>query len=141
MDKGFDERGYEDAARQMIRHENEVINFRMGWMTTLNGLLFTALGFLWDKPNSKGMITTICVVGFLVCLLSALMLYGATCAMRRIRRWWQRYAPKDYDGPGIIGEVSPHAKTHWMADLFAPWDCIAWILCGAWVWIYWIVRR
>ena len=36
-----------ETLRQMIRHESEVINARLSYLMTLQGLLFAALGFAW----------------------------------------------------------------------------------------------
>jgi hypothetical protein len=129
--------GYENVAREMIRHEDEVINNRVGWMATLNGLLFTAVGFLWDKPSSRGVIFWLCVVGFVITLCAAVALHGATKAMSRIRKWWDaRVAAEwpNYDGPGIIGLIAPGGgRFDFMADWFGPWDAMSWILLVGWI--------
>jgi hypothetical protein len=40
-----------ETFREMVRHENELMNHRVSWLLTLQGLLFTALGFAWDKAT------------------------------------------------------------------------------------------
>ncbi len=35
---------YNKIIREMVRHEHELSNQRLTWITTLNGLMFTALG-------------------------------------------------------------------------------------------------
>ena len=39
---------YVAEIRSMIQHENALLNARMGWMWTLQGLLFGAISFLWE---------------------------------------------------------------------------------------------
>ena len=125
---------YEDVAREMIRHEDHVINNRVGWMTAWNGLLFTALGFLWSKPNSHRILVLICLLACVLCVLSYLSLVSGTRAMARIRRWWNANKPKDYAGPGIIGLVSlGPEEIHWIANYCAQWDIMALVLLVAWV--------
>ncbi len=43
-----------DAVRDLIQHENNLINHRIGWMATLEGLLFAALSFSWQDPSRAG---------------------------------------------------------------------------------------
>lgn len=38
-----------DRIRNLIRHENELINQRLTWLGTFQGLLLAALAFAWDK--------------------------------------------------------------------------------------------
>jgi hypothetical protein len=41
----------DETVRQMIYHEGELINHRIGWLVTLQGLLFAALGFAWNDAK------------------------------------------------------------------------------------------
>jgi hypothetical protein len=129
---------YEDVARGMIRHENELINNRMGWMTTLNGLLFTAIGFLWEKTDNRLVVIPICCLGFLICATSLASLHGATKEMSRIRKWWMVHKPIDYQGPGIMGGDSSEnrGRLYWVSDLFGPWDLTALFLLIAWLVVF-----
>jgi hypothetical protein len=125
---------YESVVREMIWHEDEVVHHRMTWMTTLNGLLFTALGFLWGKASSRYVIILICVLGIFVCISCYILLVSATHAMRQKREWWEAHKPKDYDGPGVIGLVSlGPKKIHRLADYVAPWDAMALVLSLTWL--------
>ena len=46
---------YLDVIRDMIQHENVLVNQRLSWMFTLGGLLFAATSFLWKaSPLEKG---------------------------------------------------------------------------------------
>jgi len=37
--------------RQMIAHEDDLINHRLTWLAQLQGFLFAALGFAWEKAS------------------------------------------------------------------------------------------
>lgn len=128
---------YEDVAREMIRHEDEVINHRVGWLSAWNGLLFTALGILWDKPNNRWILLLICIIGCVFCLLSYLSLLSGTRALARIRTWWDAYKPKEYSGPGIMGltALGPE-RLHWFANYCSQWDLMALVLLISWATIF-----
>jgi hypothetical protein len=55
----------DDAAiiRSMIECENRLLNDRINWLVTIQGLLFTALGFAWDKKDTRGLITIFSLLG------------------------------------------------------------------------------
>lgn len=46
-----------ETIRTVIMHESEVINQRITWLMTTQGLLFASLGFAWDKGDAKSLIT------------------------------------------------------------------------------------
>ena len=66
--------------RSMIQHENTLLNQRMVWMWTLQGLLFSAIGFLW-KFN-KLPVLIISLVGFLSCFSIGYSLNRANKAIK-----------------------------------------------------------
>lgn len=39
-----------------VMHENDLMNHRIIWFITLQGLLFAALGFSWGKTDAKNLI-------------------------------------------------------------------------------------
>jgi hypothetical protein len=134
-----EEKDYEDIVRKMIWHEDEVINHRVGWLTTVNGLLFTALAFLWGKTESRFVIVAICVLG---CTLSSLiytLLFSATRAMARLKLFWAQKEPPGYKGPGIMG-VTAISPSFYRAALWVnQWDLIALLFALAWAFVLIIV--
>ena len=42
---------YVGIIREMIRHEDQLLNHRLTWMWTLQGLLFSAAAFLWKSEG------------------------------------------------------------------------------------------
>jgi len=47
-----DDMSIDETLRSMVRHENDLINQRMGWLLQLQGFLFAALAFGWDQPGA-----------------------------------------------------------------------------------------
>lgn len=56
----------DEVLRELIKNENEMINHRMNWFLTLQGFMFAAISFAWEKN------TELCLVFSLVGALSAL---------------------------------------------------------------------
>ena len=94
---------YEEIVRQMVRHENDVMNHRIMWLLTLQGLLFAALGFSWDKQDARYLVYVFCATGAVVALSSLPVLDAADRALRRLRQWWIDNRPDSYNGPDVVG--------------------------------------
>jgi hypothetical protein len=43
---------YVATIRTMVQHEDGLRDQRLGWLFALNGLLFTALGLVWNDKGS-----------------------------------------------------------------------------------------
>ena len=121
---------YVDAIRSLINHESEVTNNRMIWMAAFHGLLFTALGFAWDKPNTKLLITVFCLLGIAVAILNTIALINSSVATRRLLIWWDENKPYDYDGPDVIGLAPKNPRS--LLYLIAPWNILALIFGFGW---------
>jgi hypothetical protein len=130
MDEQTDITDHESTIRSMISEENSLINHRVTWMSTLQGLLFAALGFAWDKANSRELITVFCLLGMLVAGFSFHTLLTATRAMYRLYDWWLERQPRKYRGPGVMG--LPPASTSWISYL-TPWNLFPVIFTLAWI--------
>lgn len=75
---------YLTVVREMIRHEDDLVNQRLGWMFALQGLLFTAAGFLWT--TSEWPVVTIGCVGLLSCVSVGYSLGRALSAMSELHK-------------------------------------------------------
>ena len=95
----------EDAAiiRTMINNENRVLNDRITWLTTIQGLLFAALGFAWDKDDAQAVIIIVSCLGVSVALASWTSFTISNKARKDLDAWWEAHKPEDYDGPPVIG--------------------------------------
>ena len=118
----------------MVRHENELMNHRVLWLRTLQGLLFTALGFAWEKADAYALIYVFCATGAVVAISSQTVLNGAHQAIDQLRQWWEKNRPADYHGPDVLGCSSPSKLVVWLL----PWRTLPGIFAAAWLVIAWI---
>ena len=115
------------TVRTMIEHENHLVNYRLTWLITLQGLLFAALGFAWDKRDAWQIIVVFCTMGIVSALSCLLSLSLTQLAIRRQEEWWSHHQPQGYDGPEVIG--LPVSRPM----LFAlPWLILPVLFMGGW---------
>ncbi len=137
MDNGIEESSknkYEVVVRQMITSENELTNQRMLWMAAFNGLLFAALGFAWDKQNTKFLVMIFSSLGIATSLLNGLALIFAAQAQRRLLNWWNKNKPNRYSGPGVMG-TEPLDKNKYSL-YFSPWIILSFLFVMGWFAIF-----
>jgi hypothetical protein len=116
-----------EIVRQMIYHEGELINHRIGWLVTLQGLLFASLGFAWK--DAKELVYVISALGILISIsaFSALILWYR--ASKSILNEWRDHKPVDYNGPDVIGYRSQ--SKFW--GFLRPWYFLPIIFAVAWL--------
>jgi hypothetical protein len=73
-----------EVIRSMIDRENELINHRIGWLTTTQGLFFATLGFAWDKPGAANLVGVMCFIGVMISIIHFVGLIAATSALSRL---------------------------------------------------------
>lgn len=121
----------EELIRSMIAREDDLVNHRMGWLATFNGLLFAALGFCWDKPTASQFLMLICIVGLLISCFHAFGIFEVGRAQRRLLIWWRDKEPKTHDSPGIMG-IKPVGKNYFLM-LLNPWFLTALTFTISWL--------
>jgi len=114
----------------MIQRENEVINHRVTWLTTVQGVLFTAVGIAWDKQGTGPFILLACMLGLTMAVIVFFALYGASAAIKRLSEWWEIKKPQDYSGPGVIGLPLPKSP---ILRFIGPWSFIPILFFMAWI--------
>lgn len=118
-----------DKIREMIKNENELINHRLTWLGTFQGLLFAALAFSWDKSDAKMMVLVFGILGISV----AISIWIGTCRANKVINGldsqWDNIKPKDYKGIDVEGVRSRSGCIGWlMPGYFIPWAfAVAWI--------------
>lgn len=125
---------YAEITRAMIFNENQIINYRMSWLMTLQGLLFAALGFSWDKANAKGLVGILAGIGILSSIGLLFDLSFANVAIRRLLDSWENYKDSTYSGPDVIG-LPPHPRVPWPLSI---WLILPIVFTSAWSIICWI---
>ena len=71
--------------RSMIQHEDALRDQRFGWLLALNGLLFTALGFIWNDSRSVALIIAALGAAFALASLATLRISTLAVALLRER--------------------------------------------------------
>ncbi len=117
-----------EVSRAMIRHENDLMNHRLTWLLTSQGLLFTALGFALSKDNqqfSQQLREVLAFVGILLAASASVVLDAANTA---IVKWsphdWVNKPSGDvmgFRGVAIFSMLSP-----WR--IYPPMFIVAWYL-------------
>ncbi len=99
---------YSDEIRNLIKHENELVNHRLGWLMTTQSLLYVALGVVWKQ--GVGSVIIIALVGILSCLSFGYALKFADKAIAQIletyRKKLREEGKEEKDYPPVIGYES-----------------------------------
>jgi hypothetical protein len=119
---------HEDAktVREMIIHESNLMNHRLGWMMQLNGFLFASLAFA--SQNVHVLMPILAALGFTTSLSVMYSLHKAHDACNRLANDWRNNKPTDFDGPNVIGR-----QTIGIKSLLLPWFSLPLLLATAWI--------
>lgn len=120
--------GYLAVIRDMIKHENNLVNQRLSWMFTLQGLLFTATSFLWKTSILP--VIVFGLVGTISCISIGYTLTRALTAIKdllAIAQDYKKSLPENMILPPIIG--SRHKAIEWLL----PSRLLPWVLGIAWI--------
>ena len=122
----------EDAVFDRIKYENELINQRLTWLGTFQGLLLAALAFAWGKSSATAIVCVICVVGAIVALSTWVATFRANKAISLFSVHWDSIKPKEYSGVGVEGVRSRSGYFWWLMPGYAlPWlFFLAWLVIG-----------
>lgn len=129
---------WSDAVRDLIKHENELISNRIGWMATLEGLLFASLSFSWPDP-ARGLNSTVlilCLIGIVVALIS---LWGVWIADNTIHKMLKELRDGHHSyrfdvDPPVWGPVHYNIKYRpWTHRLRIPWMWLPIVIILAWI--------
>lgn len=121
---------WQTVIRNLIKHENELVNQRLSWLVQIQGLFFAALAFAWERaPRELTFLLAILGIATAVSLWTALGLYSP--AVRGLRAWWQEHRPEgSIEGPDVIGLWRPSQK---LGRLLRPWRALPCIFIAAWI--------
>lgn len=111
-----------ETIRNLIRHENEMINHRMNWFLVLQGFMFAGLAFAWDKS------TALCVVFSIVGALSSVSVGTLLrCGIKAIENL-ERMKP---EGESVIGKNRDEANK--LIHFILPWNFIPVLMTLSWI--------
>jgi hypothetical protein len=126
--------GYEEAkiVRSMLEHENNLLNYRITWFVTLQGLLFSALGLAWSKTDAQWLIAMFCVLGSLAAIISWIELQLSSKGTGNLIVWWETHYP-NYFGPPVIG----YRTLGWgLMRSLRPARSLPWLFVVAWLFVF-----
>jgi len=134
FEEGSDLRLHENAKiiRAMIDNENNLLNYRINWLVTIQGLLFAALGFSWDKKDARGLLTILCLMGIMMSISAMTSFLLATQAMGNLLEWWKNNG-QGYKGPEVQGLRAEKYRFLWLFRFLYPWHAIPFIFILAWI--------
>ena len=122
-------RAFVSVIREMIRHEDVLLNQRLTWMWTLQGLLFGATSVLWDKDSPAVML--IGLVGLLSCISIGYSLARGLRAVRELLGVAADHKKRLGEGAEIPPTIGARTKaTEWLLPgRFLPWVFgVSWVL-------------
>ncbi|MCE1253507.1 MAG: hypothetical protein LWX83_08170 [Anaerolineae bacterium] len=129
MDTQYYDHIYQYVAeiRAMIQHENTLLNARMGWMWALQGLLFSAMAFLWDIHLIPLLI--IAAVGIISSVSIGYSCVRASNAIKSLLEMVKKFKDENasfYELPPTLGARAKGAQ--WLL----PWKLLPWVFSLAW---------
>ena len=113
---------------ESAKHEDDLLNHRMTWMWTLQGLLFTALGLLWKVHPFPACIVSI--VGLASCVSIGFSLRCSVRALHNLdeaREWASSVTYPEQETP-MMGLGKKEVTRHYML----PWNVLPWLMGVAW---------
>jgi hypothetical protein len=120
----------EDAKiiRDMIWHEDVVLNSRLTWCGTIEALLMAGLAFGWDKAPSA-IVYIVAVAGAVVGISTFYATRTAVETMRELTMWWTNNHIDTYRGPDVIG----HRVDRWRWKILRPSLALPSVFVCLWV--------
>ena len=112
----------------MIKHENELVNQRLGWMFTLQGLLFGSVSFLWAASVLPIMVLGL--IGLISCISIGYTLARGLDAIKEllaIARDYKKSLPPNISLPPLIG--ARRKAVEWLL----PGRLLPWALGLGWI--------
>jgi hypothetical protein len=98
---------WQPVIRELIKHVNDLVNQRLGWLIQMQGLLFAALTSAWKEPQ-KELTILFSTLGITTSLSLWSALRLCSQAVEKLKSWWKDHRPDDLaDGAGVIGLWSP----------------------------------
>ena len=115
--------------RELVRHENELINQRIGWLVQTEGLLFAALAFSWERASRLSYILAAVGIATAVSIGSVTYLYGP--AVRNVNKFWEARVPEHRRRNRlVIGLSTPSGR---LLKLLHPWRALPVIFVAVWI--------
>lgn len=125
--------------RELIHHEDDILNYRMGWFSALHGLIFTGFGTIFPEnlanlSKVKPLLAVMACTGALLSVIMISSLVGPSMGNDRMLTFWGNWLKKNrykYNGPGLVSwHMKPEKR--W-AHYINPWNFVPVILLCSWL--------
>jgi hypothetical protein len=115
--------------REKIRHEDEVLNHRLSWLTTSAAIFVTAyvIGFADGNGMPSLVHVGIPLLALLTCLQFHVGIKAAIDASQDIERQWNKWHP-EYRDVLLGGTARTRERGLWAARFVAPTFVVAWVV-------------
>lgn len=127
------ETDFADRVRQMVQHETELVNHRMTWFLTSQGIFFAGLAVVWGKDLRFTL--TIVVVGLVASVSTQVSVQAAIRAVQGLEQCWIDKAQElqvDLSSvPPVNGLYRTQIRLH--EKLLFPWRLLPWFLAVTWL--------
>lgn len=134
-DLSDDKERYANIARELHKHEDNLLHMRFTWLSNLQGLLFAALGFTW-KEHVWYIVLVICLMGIIVSVSFMAIVITGRAAQKNIADWEENSLNQfgQYKGPPLKGYQYPKkpTKAQWLRRRLSPWRLMPWVFIVAW---------
>ncbi|XOF34224.1 MAG: hypothetical protein ACL93V_02715 [Candidatus Electrothrix sp. YB6] len=122
---------FSNSVRDIVREENNMIDQRMMWMLTLNGLLFTTLGFAWGGNRVLNWLPWILSgLGALSTFSFGLILQCGLNALEHMNElWFELQDYSEYPLPPMTGL----SRESIICSHLLPWNCLPQLLYSVWL--------
>jgi hypothetical protein len=141
---------YAAIIREMIRHENDLVNHRLTWLCQIQGFLFTALGvsFTNDLCHNAHIIRPILIgIGISVSISSFVGLKMSGLAISELIKKFNNQCPNNFSPPIIGLDMDDKKKNedgssnvskdrYWsFLQFFLPWRILPILFILAWIFV------
>ena len=125
---------YSKAIREMIAHEDDLLNNRMNWLLAVQGLLFTALKSAQDNPPFVYILITF---GFLIAVSSMVAFIASDRAISNLLGYWDEHlgaAKQNWRDYPPVFAAAVHDRFFMRLDsLLSPRKILPWAFALGWV--------
>ena len=111
-----------------VRHENELMNHRMTWLWTVQGLLFASFGLLLGQTSDIIATFTVCVVGIVSSVSIGHSLSIGRLVLDDLNPMVHTLAADCHLSPKALTGCNSRR-----ACLFLPWTILPWFFAAVWI--------
>jgi hypothetical protein len=119
--------------RSYIEHENSLMNHRLTWLWTLQGLLFAAVGIA-PKQSDSFVSLLLCLVGFVSCISIGYILNIGRHILDKLNPQAADLGKLIDEELGLISTGITGKEGRYIQILF-PWILLPWFMASVWIFL------